>query len=330
MLLRSAPAFFMFCLALSGCSLPPAVAPATPLPAEYVPTAVFETLQASQPSGKPVEQPAAQATPAVQELPASTPESPTGQVSPTPEMPTPTGEITLAATPAPLPTATPPPDHPIADIQIFKPGDRSRVVSPIPISAYLRPGGKGRVSLELFGEDGRLLVREIKAFDTPPNARVNLLADLEFGISAAAEFGRLVISTLDEFGRPSALNSVDIILLSLGEEDINPSSAEFQAISIEQPAPKSLIQGGTVLVSGRARTDPDQPLFLELIDEAGKTIGQRQARLADVDANGYGSFAAEVPYSAAGFTPVRLVVYEKGGSASPIRHLTSVEFNLSP
>ena len=222
MLLRSAPAFFMFCLALSGCSMPPAVAPVTPLPAEYLPTAVFETLQASQPSGKPVEQLAAQATPAIQEFPASSPGSPTDQSSSATEMPTPTREITLAATPAPLPTATPPPDHPIADIQIFKPGDRSRVVSPIPISAYLRPGGKGRVSLELFGEDGRLLVREIKAFDTPPNARVNMLADLEFGISAAAEFCRLVISTLDEFGRPSALNSVDIILLSLGEEGYQP------------------------------------------------------------------------------------------------------------
>ena len=283
---------------------------------------IYETLQASQPTLSPETSalpaspsPAFTATP----LPSATVEIVGTTVSPT------------VISPAPkTATSTPTPEVPIADIQIFKPGDQSKIASPLSISANLKPGAKGRVSLELYGEDGRLLVRQIKAFDTPPGARVNLLADLEYGISAAAEAGRLVILVLDDAGRPSALNSVDLILLSLGEADVNPASAVNQAIIIEQPRAKSLVQGGTVLATGKALITPGEPLFIQILDGNGKVVGQRVGTVEGSDANGYGTFRVEVPYAVSQFTPVRLVAFTNGEPVSDIRQLSSTEFNLSP
>jgi hypothetical protein len=204
------------------------------------------------------------------------------------------------------------------------------VVSPIEISAYLRPGDRGRVTLELFGEDGRQLVRQIKTFNTTPGARVNLNAELEFGIQAAAEVGRLVISVQDEVGRTVALNSVDLILLSLGQADINPSDALLEDLIIQQPVVNTLIQGGTLIISGLANPDTDRPLHVEILNEKNQVVGQRLAAVDRPVEGGYGSFAVEVPYQVSGFSPVRLIVYEDGEQMSPIRHLSSVEFLISP
>jgi len=310
------------CSALTGPELP------TPLPPEYLPTAIALTLEAGNPQIGP-------------EAPSSSPESTT-----IPETPIPTETAGLTSTPVP-PTTEPPatisletptagstptatPEFPISGVQIFKPGDLSKVVSPIEISAYMRPGDRGRVTLELFGEDGRQLVRQIKTFNTTPGARVNLNAELEFGIQAAAEVGRLVISAQDAAGRTVALNSVDLILLSLGQPDINPSDALWEDIIIQQPVANTLIQGGTLVVSGLANPDTDRPLHVEILNDKNQVVGQRLAAVDRPVQDGYGSFAVEVPYQVSGFSSVRVIVYEDGEQMSPIRHLASVEFLISP
>lgn len=230
------------------------------------------------------------------------------------------------------PTVTPTlfPEIPIAGIQIFKPGDLSRVISPIEVSAYLRPGARGQVTIELFGEDGRLLVRQIRVYDVPPGARVNLAEKVPFQIAAAAEVGRLVLSTADDAGRMVTLSSVDLILLSMGDADINPSDLLQEFIYIREPKIKTLVQGGTVLVSGLARPFLDQPLVVHLITDQGKVIGQRVVGVGERLLNGYGEFAVEVSYTVNQLTPVRLTIYEIGLPVSPIRYLASQEVTLGP
>lgn len=302
----------------------------TPLPPDYLPTVIALTLEAGNPPGE------AQ-TPANSPETASQPETPipTGTASPQPSaLPTQSGTELPATlepeTPTSGPTPTPTPEFPIAGVQIFKPGELSKVVSPIEISAYLRPGDRGRVTLELFGEDGRQLVRQIKTFNTTPGARVNLNAELEFGIQAAAEVGRLVISAQDQAGRLVVLNSVNLILLSLGQADISPSDALLDDIIIQQPVVNTLIQGGTLVVSGLANPDTDRPLHVEILNDKNQVVGQRLAAVDRPAEGGYGSFAVEVPYQVSGFSSVRLIVYEDGEQMSPIRHLSSVEFMVSP
>ncbi len=307
------------CSSLSQPALP------TPLPPEYLPTAVALTFEAG----------VAKPTGLLETTPPTNTTTPVATLSPGPSstvLPPATEPPTtfFLETPTIGPTATSTPEFPIAGIQIFKPGDLSKVASPIEINAYLRPGARGRVTLELFGEDGRQLVRQIKPFNTLPGARVNLNAELEFGIQAAAEVGRLVISTQDESGRPVAVNSVDLILLSLGQSDLNPSDALLEDIIIQQPVVNTLIQGGTLVVSGLANPDTDRPLHVEIVNDKNQVVGQRLAAVDQPNDSGYGTFAVEVPYQVNGFSSVRLIVYEAGEQMSPIRHLASMEFMLSP
>lgn len=326
-------AVLLLAAGLGGCNLPNNAMLPTPLPAEALPTVIAATMAAHE------------ASLLGSQVPAPLPEE-TGQVTPQPSAtlePSPTPQPILAQptdsqTPATLvseatpttPTLTPFPELPIAGIQVFKPGDLSKVVSPIDVSAYLRPGAGGRVTIELFGEDGRLLVRQIRVYDVTPGARVNLAEKVPYQISAAAEVGRLVISMADEANRTIALNSIDLILLSLGEADINPSDALQEFIYIKQPALKRLVQGGSVLVSGLARTFTDQPLVVHLIAEDGRVVGQRVVGVGERLTNGYGEYAVEVAYNVRALTPVRVTIYEIGLPVSPIRYLASLEVVLGP
>lgn len=265
-------------------------------------------------------------TPGSEGIPSFTATPSTPAAPSTPGTPSTPGALRSVG--ASTPTAFP--EIPIAGIQIFKPGDLSKVASPIEVSAYLRPGSGGQVTIELFGEDGRLLVRQIRVYDVTPGARVNLFEEVPFQISAAAEVGRLVLSMADEAGRLIAVNSIDLILLSMGDSDINPSDALLDFIYIQQPKLKTLVQGGSVLVSGLARPFIDQSLVVHLISEDGRVVGQRLVAVGERAANGYGEFGVEVSYNVGRLTPVRLTIYEVGSPISPYRYLSSLELVLGP
>jgi len=204
------------------------------------------------------------------------------------------------------------------------------VTSPIRLSGFLNRGSVGPVSVELHGEDGRVLVRQVKDYEDSPTSWASFVYELEFEISAVAEVGRLIISTRDIFGRMKAVNSVALILVSAGENDFNPPPAYYQSIIIQEPITKSLIVGGNVLVSGFARIHTNQPLMAQLIDEQGQIVGIRLLAVTPVEGSSYGSFMGEIPYKIDALTPVRLVVYEDGETISDISHLTSVEIVLGP
>ncbi len=312
------------CATLSTSQLP------TPLPADYIPTAIALTSQAGQ-TQQAANAPSA--TPSPSPLPVTPSETPEPSATPSPQTDTQaTSQIAPASSieQTPFVNQTPLATLPPASVQIFRPGELSRVTSPIHIASYLKPGPQGLVTIELHGEDGRLLVRQSKVFTTNPNAWANMVVDLDFEISAAAEVGRLSISVEDDKSRLMALNSVNLILLSMGESDISPPSATQEAIIIQQPKLLSLVQGGTLLVSGMARTDTDLPLHVELVDDKGGVVGMRLAGLGKPDAQGFRSFATEVSYNVSALTPVRLLVYEDGGQISDISHLSSLVLRVSP
>lgn len=187
------------------------------------------------------------------------------------------------------------------------------------------------MQLELFGEDGRLLVRKILSYSANPGARVYVITDMAFEISAVAEAARLVITTFDTFGRAVSLDSVDLILLSMGEEDINPPGDLLEPIVLREPAKNILIQGGTVKVAGLARPTGKEPLLVEMLTADGKQLGP--TRLVSVSAPPDGShapFLVEAPYSITEPTWVRVIVSERDHRIPGTIHLSSVEVLLSP
>jgi hypothetical protein len=306
-----------FAFLLMACnSLPAAVLP-TPFPTEYMPTVVAMTLEAFRP--------------VLTRVPIFTP---------TPEV-IPTETLTPTFTPIPSSTNTlippsptnPPlqPQIPAAEIQIRTLGQLSKVASPITINAYLKPGAENRVQIELLGEGNSVLARQIKVLPWVDRyGKATLYMKLDFEIPATAEAARLRISVMDEFGRTTAVNSVPLILISIGESDILPPPDALASIYIELPTSKSLIQGKSLLAHGWARPNSDDYLMLQLIGEDGKVLGKRVTNVETPGQSGYGSFTAEVPFFVTEPTPALLVVWEGEGSLSNIIHLTGVEVLLSP
>jgi len=227
-------------------------------------------------------------------------------------------------------TATPFPIIPEGRIQIFRLGEMSLVTSPIQVTARLLSQVGKVVRVELFGEDGRLITRQVKVFYDIPWQVGSINMELDFEISGAAEVGRLVISVEDSYGRLIDINSVNLVLLSTGVTELNPATAVWQTILIQEPVAKALIIGGTAYIAGLARPNSAGPLRIELITQDKLVIGHRLAGVSIPVPGGYGIFAAEVPYFVSDITPALLVVYEEGEPVSDISHLASVDVLLSP
>ncbi len=260
-------------------------------------------------------------------LPPST--TPTITLTPTPtKTPTITPSLTSTLTPTPvLPDVIP-----FSAVQIIHPSHLSKVVSPIELYTFVAPGGDGRIRVELTGEDGRLLYRQVFIFtDSPAGARVNLNANVAFEIVGVAETARLTVSVSDEYERLKSLSSVDIILLADGQADLTPTGDLLENIYIQQPTIKTLIQGENLLVTGLARTGDDQPLLVELVATDGRIIGSRLAGIAPMQEDGgHRLFAAEVPFSVSSPTWVRVTIRDNSGRLLGPRHVSSVDVLLSP
>lgn len=301
----------------------------TPMPTEFIPTAIAMTVAARgielssatsvTPTGTAVAQ-QEHANPAATLQPINTA---TSTFTPHPS-PTPSATATVDA------AAQPPPGIPEAAIQITHPGQRSFVTSPFFVRAITRILPDSTVRIELFGEDGRLLMREVRSYH--PERRENLLlgAEITFAISAVAEVGRLQVSLLDEHNRFVAVSSVELILLSVGEPVFNPQGDALEDIVIQSPIENSLIQGGMLRVSGLARLRSQRPLLIELQTSDGKIVGSRQVRVEAVPGSSFGTFLIDVPYTVSAAARVRLLVWEPGELVPGITHLSSVEVMLSP
>lgn len=352
------------CLLLSGCSGLPAatsVPSATaPLRVEVLPTIVEMTMQVLRAEGvahseeagrKPAAGPTASpdgAAPDAMQTPEIDPANipaPTGAETGEPPLtatvqpaettaldPEPTEETLLA--PTTHSTATPTLGLPVdltkageKTVVIKNPGPASRVVSPLRVQADVRTEPGGQVHVEVLGEDGRVLVREIKQiYGTYRAGFARLQMDLEFEISAPAEEGRIKISVLDAAGRMTALNSVPVVLLSMGFADILIPVMQTSPILLAEPIPGA--QQGTLLVTGAARLLKGQPMMARLIDAEGAELGSRLIGYYQGEGDVYLPFAVEVPYRVEEPVEALLVVWAGGDSLQDIIYLTSVKVKL--
>jgi hypothetical protein len=305
----------------------------TPLPVDYLPTVIAQTLQSEaiqRPSATPSPIPPADTATSLPS-PTATPAPDTPTTTPAGPTLSPTGPTSTPTRRTPSLTPTPTQEFPYAEIEIRNLGPLSKVRSPIFVFTYLKPGAGGKVRAELLGEDERILYRNVRVVNfVPVGAWATLTFDIDYEISAAAEAGRLVFSVDDEYGRTVALNSVPLILLSIGEADIVPPRDVLAPIILRQPRKKAVIQGGSVYVTGWARPNGDQPLLVRLLNSKGGEVGSRQATIGPPGEGGYGEFAVEVPYTVSQATTVLLSATIGGRAIDDVIHLVSREVILSP
>ena len=232
--------------------------------------------------------------------------------SPTLVSPTSTSTATQTSTPVPtlpaISTSTPLPTGsgkiPFPAIRILSPGPMSKVISPIILKSYVYLGYKGQVQIDLLGEDGRLLARDIIKRELILTDGNYVSLEIPFETRAAAELGRLQISTKDEFGRPQDVKTVHLLLLSVGENDLNRGDTYPRAIFF-YPKEEEEFYGGILPVSGEFQAYNDRPIIVEIIDEEGKTLGLRTLYF---EAGSREKFEITIPYTVEEQVSARLTI----------------------
>ncbi len=249
-------------------------------------------------------------------LPVDAVES-TGQISPTPPRPN-----------KPTPSPTPP----FANLRIQKPGPYSKVTSPIQLKAIINPGEDKRVYIDLIGEDGRVITSQWIDFTHSNERWVYVTPDIPFEIGSLAETARLVLYTLDRFSRTVYQTSVDLILLQMGDSEINVPLVEQEPYMISIPWEGATVRGGVMTVEGQVRLVNDQPLIIELFDEQGNLVGSAEAQIDQPnELQPYVPFTMYVPYSVPHWTPVRLTARQTSATRIPgTVWLSSVKIYLEP
>jgi hypothetical protein len=203
------------------------------------------------------------------------------------------------------------------------------------VIANLRSVPSGNYFVEVWieplqpGGESRLLFREVRRVISDPVPWMYVREEIQFELSRASEFGQVRLSMFDQYGRAASINSVDVILLSMGVSEITPTGLLTEPIVIREPTPNHLIQGGTVIVSGEMLPGEGH-LLVELVSFDGVVVGYRDAFVAPSPDGAYVPYAVEVPYNVTTPTWVRLQLSESGARIPGIEHLSSVEVLLSP
>ena len=225
-------------------------------------------------------------------------------------VPTETLEITASSTPLRAPglsfteTPTPIPWHAAGAVQFMAPGPMSKLVSPIQLSAQVVAGESEKVQVDLYGEDGRLLSRAVRLLGRRTKGAL-LSLKITFEIRAAAELGRITISTLDESGRIQALNSVRVLLLSSGVNEINPPGNPSEPVLLFSPVAEEAVSGGVLNIKGDIWPFSIQPVVLELLSPDGKSVGLRIINVKDINPQ---LFETSIPYKVTEPMSARLII----------------------
>jgi len=288
---------------LAGCAAPASNPAPTPYPPEYLPTAIALTADSANISE------------------TGTAIALTPQPSPTD-----TPEPTLSPTLGPTFTQTTIPWHKPAAIRIFSPGPMSKVVSPITLRMNIVSGESEKVQIDLYGEDGRLLSRNLKQVRTSGDG-VDQSIKIPFEIRGAAELGRITVSTKDKAGRLQALNSVRVLLLSSGDNEINPPGNPSERVGVFSPLLKESASGGVLNVRGDVWPFNLQPVILELVDTSGKSLGLRILTVEQINPQ---LFETTIPYEVTESISARLTIRQDDDRIAGLFYVYSQEVLLNP
>lgn len=223
-------------------------------------------------------------------------------------------------------TQTTIPGHEPAAIQIFAPGPMSRVTSPITLRMKVVSGDSEKIQIDLYGEDGRLLTRIPKQLRTSHDG-VDQTIRVPFEIRAAAELGRITVSTEDKAGRIQALNSVRVLLLSSGNNEINPPGNPSEPVGVFSPRSEESASGGVLNVRGDVWPFNLQPVILELVNPSGRSIGLRIITVEDIHPQ---LFETTIPYEVAEPTSARLLIRQDDDRIDGLFYVYSQEVLLNP
>ncbi len=289
---------------VAGCASPASSPVPTLIPPEQLPTIIAQTADAANLAGTET---------FIASFPTITQTT----------MPAPTPTFT----PGPSPTATTIPSHDLAEIEISSPGPFSKVISPITLKMDVTTGKSEIVQVDLVGEDGRLITRLLKKNVPTSNNGILQTIKVAFEIPGAAEVARLTISTFDEFDRVQAMNSVRLLLLSSGENEITTPGNPSEPVRIFFPTRKEAASGGVLTIRGDVWPFSSKPVILELITPEGKSLGLRVLNIEQVAPQ---LFETTIPYKISEPVTARLTIYQEDDRIPGVFYVYTQEVLLNP
>jgi len=210
--------------------------------------------------------------------------------------------------------------YPTSQLIILNPGSESRIISPLQITAFALPGYQGKVTLQLWGEDARLMGEQLVRLGTETKW-ITFESKIPFEITSTGESAVLTLTTYDSSSRRVAVNSVPIILLQVGDAVIESNAFSKQAFVVTAPKSDSIVSGGTLHITGYAHPYSSAPLIVELIKANGAIVASKQVALKALKADEmYTNFSVDLPYSVSEKTPVRLTLVQ-GNDQAPLVNL---------
>lgn len=294
---------------LAACSSQASPAP-TPFPPDYLPTAVVLTAQSAFST-------AAALTPTAEPVPTETPAPPIPQ----PEIPTVTPTLAAGFTE-------------YAQIRFLSPGPMSSLTSPFALQVIIAAGDSDRIQVDLLGEDGRVLQRFLQKLERNPLGIFQRF-EFKYEIRAVSEAGYLRISTKDDHGRMQALNTMPVLLYSVGVMQINPpGNFIYERIAMDGFKEKQNFSGGEVSLKGRIWPYNDQPFVVELLSAEGKPLGTRILSINGIDTQ---PFETVIPYKVSEPTLARLIFRQENPllalsdpDLGKLVYVYSIEVTLNP
>lgn len=258
--------------------------------------------------------------------------STTSQVPTKSPIPSRTPIPTSTRRPTRTPSITSTPQPPLAFYRINNLGSYSKVISPIIPESLISPGQNGIIYIELFGEDGRIISKEIINYYNYIGKHFGIAPEIEFEIKAVAETGRLVLYSNDRYNRTMWLTSVDLILLQLGQNNITKPQDFTEPYIIRWPEEGDTVQGGMLQVQGVARILNTNPLLFDCIDQDGNIISSGEVTIhASSEGISHIPFEAYLPYQVNEPTNVRLSIRQESATKLPgTISLTSFVITLAP
>ena len=207
-----------------------------------------------------------------------------------------------------LPSATPtiePGFVNFAEIHFLAPGPMSSLISPINMQVLLIAGESEIVQVDLLGEDGRILERVLERVERNMAGKYRSF-DLSFEIRAVSEMGYIRISSKDDHGRIQALNTMPVLLYSIGTNQINPvGNMIYERVSFDGLKDGDEISGGVLNLKGRYWPFNDQQAVLELTLPDGEIISSRILDFKGIDTQ---AFETTLPYKVTEPTLARLSI----------------------
>ena len=150
---------------------------------------------------------------------------------------------------------------------------------------------------------------------------------ISFEIRAAAELGRLSVTTQDEFGRVQSLNSVRVVLLSSGVNEITTPGNPYEPVRVFSPAKKDPPSGGVLNLRMDLWPFNLQPVIVELIDQEGKSLGLRVISVNHLNPQ---MVETTIPYEIAEPVSARLTIRQDDDRIAGLVYVYTQEVLLNP